>query len=132
LDNPPVNAIGIALIDELEATLDKIEKSGVRGLIFKAEGDNFSAGADVNMFANRSPEQAKKMFGEFYALLNRYQSLPLPTMAVVKGLCLTAGLEAALPMDMIWAADNSVFAQAEAIIGAIPFGGGIQRLAARA
>ena len=72
------------------------------------------------------------MFGGFLGLLHRYQSLPFPTMAVVKGLCLTAGLEAALSMDMIWAADTAVFSQAEAIIGAIPFGGGIQRLAARA
>ncbi len=132
LDNPPVNAIGLDLTDDLENTLDKIENSGIRGLIFKAEGDNFSAGADVNMFKDRTPAQAKEMFGGFFALLHRYQSLPFPTMAVVKGLCLTAGLEAALSMDMIWAADTAVFSQAEAIIGAIPFGGGIQRLAARA
>ena len=132
LNNPPVNAIGLELTEELQETLDKIKNSGVRGLIFKAEGDNFSAGADVNMFANRTPAQAKEMFAGFYALLHCYETLPIPTMAVVKGLCLTAGLEATLCMDMIWAADNAVFAQAEAIIGAIPFGGGIQRLTARA
>jgi len=49
LDNPPVNAIGLELIDELQDALEKIENSGIRGLIFKAEGDNFSAGADVNI-----------------------------------------------------------------------------------
>jgi enoyl-CoA hydratase/carnithine racemase len=132
LDNPPVNAIGIELIDELEATLEEIKNSGIRGLIFNALGDNFSAGADVNIFMNRSPEQAKEMFGDFFNLLHRFETLPIPTMAVVNGLCLTAGLEAALCMDMIWAADTAVFAQAEAIIGGLPFGGGTQRLAARA
>ena len=133
LDNPPVNAIGLELIDELQGVLEKIESGGgIRGLIFKAEGDNFSAGADVNIFKNRTPAQAKEMFGDFFALLHRFETLPFPTMAVVKGLCLTAGLEATLCMDMIWAAKNAVFAQAEAIIGAIPFGGGIQRLASRA
>ncbi|MBW1898081.1 MAG: hypothetical protein JRI61_03380 [Deltaproteobacteria bacterium] len=40
LDNPPVNAIGIELIDELQDALKKIESSNIRGLIFKAEGDN--------------------------------------------------------------------------------------------
>jgi len=112
--------------------LSEIKKSDIRGLIFKAHGDNFSVGADVNMFANRTPDQAREMFGDFFALLRQYETLPFPTMAVVQGLCLTAGLEAKLCMDMIWAADNAVFSQVEAIIGAIPFGGGIQRLSSHA
>lgn len=132
IDNPPVNAFGFELINDLEVCLKKIKESGVRALIFRADGENFSAGADVNIFKDLTPAQAKAMFADFFDLLHRYESLPIPTMAVVKGLCLTAGLEAALAMDMIWAADNAVFAQAEGIIGAIPFGGGIQRLTARA
>lgn len=132
LDNPPVNAIGLELIDDLQNVLSEIKKNAIRGLIFKAEGNNFSGGADVNIFKDRSPAQAREMFGDFFNLLHQYEALPFPTMAVVKGLCLTAGLEAALCMDMIWAADTAVFAQAEAVIGAIPFGGSIQRLTARA
>jgi enoyl-CoA hydratase/carnithine racemase len=132
LNNPPVNAIGLELVDNFQNVLSEIEKSEIRGLIFKAEGENFSAGADVNMFSGPTPEQAKEMFATFFDLMRQFEALPFPTMAVVQGLCLTAGLEAALTMDMIWAAENAVFAQAEAIIGAIPFGGGIQRLTARA
>ena len=132
LDNPPLNVISIELGEELRDTLKKIKSSNVRGLILKAEGDNFSAGADVKLFQGRTPEQAKEMFGDFFDVLHQYETLPIPTMAVVQGLCLTGGLETTLCMDMIWAADNAVFAQAEAIIGAIPFAGGIQRLASRA
>ncbi|MEH0021276.1 MAG: enoyl-CoA hydratase/isomerase family protein [Desulfobacter sp.] len=132
LDNPPVNAVGLDMIPDFEQVLAQIDNSNIRGLLFRAAGDNFSAGADVNMFAGQSPAQAREMFGEFFALLHRFEALPFPTMAVVQGLCLTAGLEAALAMDMIWASENAMFGQAEALIGAIPFGGGAQRLAARA
>lgn len=72
------------------------------------------------------------MFADFFALMHRFETLPFPTMAVVQGLCLTAGLEAALTLDMIRAAEDAVFSQAEVTIGAIPFGGGVQRLTDRA
>lgn len=103
-----------------------------RWLIFKAEGDNFPASADDNLFQGRTPEQAKEMFVDFFAIPHQYETLPIPTMAVVQGLRMTGGLEATLCMDIIWAADNAVFAQAEAIIDAMPFGSGIQRLTSRA
>jgi len=35
------------------------------------------------------------MFGDFFNLLHQYETLLIPTMAVVQGLCLTAGLETA-------------------------------------
>ena len=132
LNNPPVNAIGLELVADFQNVLDEIERNNIRGLIFRAEGENFSAGADVNMFAGLTPAKAKEVFADFFVLMRGFETLPFPTMAVVQGLCLTAGLEAALTMDMIWAADSAVFSQAEAIIGAIPFGGGIQRLTDRA
>ena len=66
--------------------LSEIKKSAIRGLIFKGEGDNFSAGADVNMFAGLTPVQAREMFGDLFGLLRQYESLPFPTMAVVQGL----------------------------------------------
>ena len=56
----------------------------------------------------------------------------MPTVAAVQGLCLAAGLEVALSCDLIWAAEGSNLGLVEAVIGATPFGGGTQRLVARA
>ena len=53
-------------------------------------------------------------------------------MALVHGLCLTAGLEASLGCDMIWAAEGSRFGLVERVVGLTPFGGGVQRMAERA
>lgn len=50
LKNPPVNAIGLELVADFQNVLDEIESSNIRGLMFRTEGENFSAGADVNMF----------------------------------------------------------------------------------
>ena len=49
-----------------------------------------------------------------------------------QGLCLAAGLELALACDLIWASDDCNLGLVEAVIGATPFGGGTQRLTARA
>jgi len=50
----------------------------------------------------------------------------------VQGLCLAAGLEVALSCDLIWAAEGTQLGLVEGVIGATPFGGGTQRLVARA
>ena len=50
----------------------------------------------------------------------------------MQGLCLAAGLEVALSCDLIWAAEGTQLGLVEAVIGATPFGGGTQRLVARA
>ena len=65
-------------------------------------------------------------------MLRRFESLDQPTVCAVQGLCLAAGLELALACDLIWASDDCNLGLVEAVIGATPFGGGTQRLTARA
>jgi len=131
LTAPPLNVLSRDLLVDLEECLKDLETKNVRGLLLCAEGDNFSAGAEVSMFSSLSPVEAQEMFNEFLSAIHTIESLPYPTMAAVHGICIAGGFELALSMDMIWAADNALLGQAEALIGAIPFGGGSQRLAAR-
>lgn len=86
----------------------------------------------MNIFLGMNPEDARERFTGFHALLHTIEAFPFPTMAVVRGFCIAGGLEVALAFDLIWAAENSLFGQVEVTIGALPFGGGAQRLAARA
>jgi len=62
----------------------------------------------------------------------RLQELPIPTIAAVRGLCLTAGLEIVLRCDVLWASETAQFAQLEAMIGATTLLGGAQILCERA
>ncbi len=131
LNDPPLNVLSRDLLTDLEQCIEDLEGKNVRGLLLCSNGDNFSAGADVSMFSSLSPIDAQEMFSQFFTLIHKLESAPYPTMAAVQGICIAGGFELALSMDMIWATDNAMLGQAEALIGAIPFGGGSQRLAAR-
>ena len=50
--------------------------------------------------------------------------MPVPTLAVVGGLCLTAGFELSLGCDLIWASESAKFGLVEAVVGVTPFAGG--------
>ena len=65
LENPPLNLIGEALIDDLVAGLQEIEASdGLRAMLVRAEGDVFSAGADVRLFAGKAAAVKVAVAGE--------------------------------------------------------------------
>ena len=106
--------------------------SDARAILVRAEGDNFSAGANVEIFIDRDEPAARELIEEFIPTIRRFAEIPVPTVAAVHGLCLAAGLEVALSCDLIWAAEGTQLGLVEAVIGATPFGGGTQRLVARA
>ncbi len=129
---PPLNLVDLELVDDLQAAVAQAAESDIRALLLRAEGDNFSAGADVQIFLDRSEDDARELLEGFVAGIRRFESLDVPSLCAVQGLCLAAGLEVALTCDLIWAADDSQLGLVEAVIGATPFGGGTQRLVARA
>ncbi len=133
LADPPLNLVGPELIDDLEKRIGEVEGAPLRALLLRAEGENFSAGANVGaMFQNRSAQEAHALLTRIAGLLRRFEQLPFPTLAAVQGLCLAGGLEMVLARDLAWAADSARLGLVEAVIGAIPFGGGAQRVAERA
>jgi len=131
LADKPLNLLGDGLRQGLFKAIEQAGQGHLRGLLLKADEGHFSAGADVSKFLGLTPEAARERFRDFHAFLHTIEGFPFPTMAAVRGLCLGGGLEIALAFDLIWAAENAAFGQVEVIIGALPFGGGAQRLAAR-
>src|SRR6478752_6036373 len=132
LDNPPLNLFGAEAFEALEARVAEVEGSDARALVWRAEGDVFTGGADVNVFAGTSAEGGGEMFAALVCGVRRLEALPIPTLALVHGLCLTAGLEVALGCDLIWATESARFGLVEAVVGLTPGAGGTQRMAERA
>jgi enoyl-CoA hydratase/carnithine racemase len=132
IDNPPLNLFGIELTNELIAAIEEAEGEDIRALLIRAEGPVFTGGADVHVFEGRSPEQARAGAGDLFRIVHGLEDLPLPTLAAVHGLCLTAGFELSLACDMIWAAESAQFGLVEAVVGLTPGMGGTQRVAERA
>jgi enoyl-CoA hydratase/carnithine racemase len=132
LTDPPLNLFDLELARDLAEVTQQAADSAARAILVRAEGDNFSAGANVEIFLGRDEAAARELIAEFMPLIRRFAEIPVPTVAAVRGFCLAAGLEVALSCDLIWAAEGSQLGLVEAVIGATPFGGGTQRLVARA
>jgi enoyl-CoA hydratase len=133
LDSPPLNLFGQEVFRAMVECLDEVAESDARALVYRAEGDLFTGGADVNDF-NRVVEEggASESFGSLLIAPHKLEQLQIPTLALVHGLCLTAGLETALGCDMIWADESAQFGLVEAVVGLTPGAGGTQRMAERA
>ena len=133
LDNPPLNLFGAEAFEALIGCVDEVRDSDARALVWRAEGDTFSGGADVNMFHKVVQDgTAAEAFGSLIAAAEKLEDLEIPTLALVRGLCLTAGLEVALACDMLWATETAKFGLVEAVVGLTPGAGGTQRMAERA
>jgi enoyl-CoA hydratase/carnithine racemase len=132
LHDPPLNLFGARAFEALNKCLDDVEGSDARALVWRAEGEVFTGGADVNVFAQADQAQASEMFKPLLGAVQRLEALPFPTLALVHGLCLTAGLEVSLGCDMIWASESARFGLVEAVVGLTPGAGGTQRMAERA
>jgi enoyl-CoA hydratase len=130
IDDPPLNLFGREMVQDILAALD--EADGVRALLIRAEGEHFTGGADVNVFDGLSASDAERFTADLLAITHRIEDLPIPTLASVHALCLTAGLELSLACDMIWAAESARFGLVEAVVGLTPLMGGTQRMAERA
>lgn len=132
LDNPPLNLFGDEAWAALTSCLEEVEGSDARALVWRAEGEIFTGGVDVNAFKRRVDRGGQSDFGSLIVVAQRLERLDIPTLALVHGLCLTAGLEVALACDMIWATESARFGLVEAVVGLTPGAGGTQRMAERA
>ena len=135
LSNPPLNLFTDDAFLQLGDAIGEIEESDVRAAVWRAEGDIFSGGVDVNAFqriVDGGPELAANFSQPLIDTVRRLEALPIPTLAICHGLCLTAGLEVALGCDILWAGESSKFGLVEAVVGLTPGAGGTQRMAERA
>jgi len=133
LSNPPLNLFGDDAWGALVSCIDEVEGSDARALVWRAEGDIFTGGVDVHSFQRVVEEgAASQAFGSLIPVVRRLEQLPIPTLALVHGVCLTAGLEISLGCDMIWASESARFGLVEAVVGLTPGAGGTQRMAERA
>ena len=118
LSNPPLNLFGDDAWGAFVSCIEEVEGSDARSLVWRADGDIFTGGVDVNSFKRVQEDgSASDSFGSLIPVVRRLEELPIPTLALVHGLCLTAGLEISLGCDMIWATESARFGLVEAVVG---------------
>jgi enoyl-CoA hydratase/carnithine racemase len=131
LDNPPQNRFSAEALTDLGAAIAEAAKSDVRAVLLRAEGPDFSVGADVAVFDGVDEAKAAGLAGAVLGFISAMEDLSVPTVALVQGQCYDGALEMCLACDLIWAAEGSQFSQIETAAGGIPWAGGTQRLASR-
>ena len=115
LDNPPVNIMTAAMMDEITAALETAaaDKS-LKAVAFTAGGKAFCAGADVG---EHKPEQAPAMIAAFGRLFRRLDAMEVPVVMAVGGAAMGAGFELILMADVLLAAEGAMFGQPEIRLG---------------
>src|SRR5256885_9616334 len=132
LQSPPLNLIGQQLIDDLLAAIDQVEAaSGLRALVLRGEGQVFSAGADVALFAGMGADEMRPLIASFLDLGNRIERLPFPTIAAVHGTCMAGGFELALFCDLVWAPEGTLLGLPQTRIAIVTPAWRVERIAAR-
>lgn len=117
LDRPPLNVLDIAMMESLDAELERaLPKSDF--VIFEGAGAKaFCAGADV---ADHTPERVGKMLRAFHAVFRRLAASDCLTIAAVHGYCLGGGMELATFCDFVLATESAQFGQPEIKLGCYP------------
>jgi enoyl-CoA hydratase/carnithine racemase len=132
LDNPPVNAVSLRLIEQLHAKLDDVEADpSIRCVILEGAGEKaFCAGADLREESQlRDPELSRQFREAGRRTLERIESFPVPIVAALHGWCIGGGTALAWTCDIRIAADNARFRAGDAYLGVIPsWGMGLLRL----
>ena len=132
LTNPPQNRIGVQMVTELEAAIDAMAHGDARVLLVRAEGPDFSFGGDISTWPGATSHDLCAVFEGYLSVYNRFERLPIPTIAAVRGHCLDGGFELVLRCDIVLAAQSSTFGHPEQTLGITTLMGGIYRVAERA
>ena len=126
LDRPPLNALCIAMLQQLAAHARDIAADPQVKAVAVTGGERaFAAGADVSEFTG--PDAARAASEAFRDAGDALGAIPRPVIAAVNGFALGGGFEVALACDLRVAGDTARLGFPEIQLGIFPGGGGTQR-----
>ncbi|WP_087018687.1 enoyl-CoA hydratase [Thaumasiovibrio subtropicus] len=130
INNPPANTWTLASLKQLEDIVIELDVDRtVYALILTGQGERFfSAGADLDMFADGDKSVAWNIalqFDRAYEAIRRFKGV---TIAAINGYAMGGGLEAALACDIRIAEHHAILALPETHVGLLPCAGGTQQL----
>lgn len=123
LDNAPVNALTVPMVDALVQALDRAaaDTSARAVIVASAVPGRFCAGLDIAALNGASPETVHTLLDKLYIQLAEAQyRLGKPSIAAVTGAARGGGMTLAISCDLIVAADNATFGYPEIDVGMLP------------
>lgn len=122
-DNPPVNALGAAVRQGLEAAIRQGEAdAAVEAMVIRCDGRTFFAGADITEFGKAMGEPGLP------TVVDMIEACTKPVVAAIHGTALGGGCEVALGCHYRVAVPSAKIGTPEVKLGLLPGAGGTQRL----
>ncbi|SEI75269.1 Enoyl-CoA hydratase/carnithine racemase [Allopseudospirillum japonicum] len=130
INNPPANTWDDESLPALKTLITELNADrSIYALVVTGQGNKFfSAGADLNKFAEGDKAVARQMariFGEAFDALTHFRGV---SIAAINGYAMGGGLECALSCDIRIAEEQAQMALPEAKVGLLPCAGGTQNL----
>ena len=122
-NNPPVNALGAAVREGLEAGIKQAEVDAtIKAVVIRCDGRTFFAGADITEFG-------KPMKGPgLGTVIDMIEALDKPVVAAIHGTALGGGCEVTLGCHYRVAVPSAKIGTPEVKLGLLPGAGGTQRV----
>lgn len=128
-----LNVLSPPVFEQLDSRFDEIANDArVKAVvILSGKSGSFVAGADIKFLATiKTPLEGSEMSRAAHGVFRKLESLPVPVVCAIDGVCLGGGLELALACHYRLVSDNpdTVLGLPEVQLGLIPGAGGTQRL----
>ncbi|PTS84590.1 3-hydroxyacyl-CoA dehydrogenase [Sphingomonas sp. HMWF008] len=122
-NNPPVNALGAAVRQGLEAGVKEgIANDAVKAIVIRCDGRTFFAGADITEFGRPMQEPGLPTVVDLIELADK------PVVAAIHGTALGGGCEVSLGCHYRIAVPSAKIGTPEVKLGLLPGAGGTQRI----
>ncbi|MGO1232074.1 MAG: 3-hydroxyacyl-CoA dehydrogenase NAD-binding domain-containing protein [Marinobacter sp.] len=124
------NVLSQSVLTELEEVVDELETDSPKGVVLRStKASGFCLGADITEFSELTEETGVvDKLTRAHEVVDRFEALPCPTIAVIHGSCLGGGLELALACDFRLAVPGAKLGFPEIQLGLHPGLGGTERL----
>ncbi len=121
LDNKPQNYLDNPEFVSLDELKNALKNSEAKAIIIHGAGRHFSAGANIESIKEQiNSNNLENKIKRGKQLLNYIQSLQIPILSAIEGVCFGGGLEIALSADIRIASKKALFAFPETNMSIIP------------
>jgi enoyl-CoA hydratase len=100
MDDGKVNAMSRAMLDDLDAALDRAQSDKAAVVLRSARKGIFSAGFDLKVFASNDPARSLEMVKAGALLALRLMAFPNPTIGIMEGHAFPMGTFLLLACDV--------------------------------